>query len=79
MQAPHKKLVIFTEGLHLQQLTQVTQALADYFKLAFYRVIKVEGVSGFAICAHVAIKTQDNLNSQLENVANHFSVELMLS
>ncbi len=78
VQSKLSKLVIFTEGLHLQQLTQVTQALADYLESVFYRVLKVEGVSGFAVCAHVALKTQDNLNLPLENVANRFSVELCL-
>lgn len=72
------KLIIFTEGLHLLQLTQITQALAGYLELAFYRVIKVEGVNGFAVCAHVALKTEGNLNTQLEEVANRFSVELCL-
>jgi phosphoserine phosphatase len=72
------KLVIFTEGIHLQQLIQTTQAFADYLDVNFYRVIKVDGVSGFAICAHVMLKTQDNLNVQLENVAKRFSVELCL-
>lgn len=72
------KLVIFTEGIHLQQLLQTTQALADYLDVNFYRVIKVDGVSGFAICAHIVLKTQDNLNIQLENVAKRFSVELCL-
>jgi phosphoserine phosphatase len=72
------KLVVFTEGLHLQQLSQVTQALADYLDLVFYRVIRVEGVSGFAVCAHVALKTQENLNKQLEDVANRFCVEVCL-
>ena len=79
--APHsnlKKLVVFTEGLHLQQLTQVTEALSDHLQLAFYRVINVPGVHGFAVCAFVALKTQDNLNQQLEDVANRFSVELCL-
>jgi phosphoserine phosphatase len=72
------KLVIFTEGLHLQQLSQVTQALADDMTLVFYRVIKVEGVRGFAVCAHVALKTQDNFNTRLDDVANRFSVECCL-
>lgn len=72
------KLVIFTEGLHLQHLTQVTQALGDYLELTFYRVIQVEGVSGFAICAYVVLKTEANLNNQLEEVTNRFSVELCL-
>ena len=72
------KLVVFTEGLHLQQLTQVTQALGDFLDLAFYRVVEVEGVSGFAVCAHVVRKSQDNLNNQLEDVASRFSVELCL-
>jgi phosphoserine phosphatase len=35
LQSTFSKLVIFTEGLHLQQLTQVTQALADYLDLVF--------------------------------------------
>jgi phosphoserine phosphatase len=78
IQANFSKLIIFTEGLHFQQLTQVTQALADLLELAFYRVIKVEGVGGFAVCAFVAPKTQDNLNIQLEDVANRFCVELCL-
>jgi phosphoserine phosphatase len=72
------RLVVFTEGFHLQQLTQVTQALSDYLELAFYRVIEVQGVSGFAVCAFVALKTQDKLNKQIEDVANRFSVELCL-
>lgn len=72
------KLVIFTEGLHLQQLSLVTQALTDYLELAYYRVIKVKGVNGFAVCAYVTLKTQDNLNEQLENVADQFSIELCL-
>ncbi|WP_299079411.1 phosphoserine phosphatase SerB [uncultured Paraglaciecola sp.] len=72
------KLVIFTEALHLQQLTQVTDSLAGYVDLAFYRVITVAGVQGFAICAYVSLKTQDNLNQQLENTAELFSVELCL-
>jgi phosphoserine phosphatase len=72
------KLVVFTQGLHLLQLTQVTQALSDVLELAFYRGITVEGVSGFAICAFVALKSQDNLNKQLEDVANRFSIELCL-
>jgi phosphoserine phosphatase len=78
LQSNHSKLVIFTEGLHLQQLTQVTQALADFLELAFYRVIKVEGVAGFAVCAFVTLKTQDKLNTQLEDVAKRFNVELCL-
>ena len=78
VQSNFSKLVIFTEGLHLQQLTQVTQALADYLQLAFYRVIKVEGVRGFAVCAYVTLKTQDSLNLQLEELAKRFSVELCL-
>lgn len=77
-QSKLNKLVIFTEGLHLLQLTQVTQAFADYLEFAFFRVIKVDGVSGFAICAFVALKTQEHLNSHLEDVANRFSVELCL-
>ena len=72
------KLVIFTEGLNLQQLTQVLQALVNVLSLVFYRVITVEGVSGFAVCAQVALKTQDNINKQLEDVAKRFSVELCL-
>jgi phosphoserine phosphatase len=72
------KLVVFTEGLNLQQLTQVTEALLDYLDLVFYSVIKVKGVSGFAVCAQVVLKTQDNLNKQLEDVAKRFSVELCL-
>ena len=78
VQSNHSKLVIFTEGLHLQQLTQVTQALADYLELAFYRVIKVEGVSGFAVCAYVALKTPNNINTAIEDVASRFSVEICL-
>lgn len=72
------KLVMFTEGLHLQQLSQVTQALGHYLELAFYRVIQVTGVSGFAICAFVELKSEDNLNHLLEYVANRFSIELCL-
>ena len=78
VQSNLSRLVVFTEGLHLQQLTQVTQALANDLDLAFYRVIKVEGVSGFAVCAFVALKTQDNLNKQLEDVTSRFSIELCL-
>ena len=70
VQSNHSKLVIFTEGLHLHQLTQVTQALAGYLDLAFYRVIKVEGVSGFAVCAYVALKPPNNINTLIEDVAN---------
>ena len=72
------KLVVFAEGLHLQQLIQVTQALSDCINPVFYRVIKVEGVSGFAVCAHVNLKTQNNVNTQLDDVAKRFSVELCL-
>ncbi|WP_339725484.1 phosphoserine phosphatase SerB [uncultured Paraglaciecola sp.] len=72
------KLVVFTEGLHLQQLTLVTQALSEYLEVAFYRVIQVEGVKGFAVCAYVALKKQDDLRQPLEIVANRFSVELCL-
>jgi phosphoserine phosphatase len=78
VQSNLSKLVIFTEGLHLSQLTQVTQALVDYLDLVFYRVIQVAGVSGYAICAFVVLKTPENLNKQLEYVANRFSVELCL-
>jgi phosphoserine phosphatase len=78
LQSTFSKLVIFTEGLHLQQLTQVTQALADYLDLVFYRVIKVEGVSGFAVCAYVVLKTPNNINTPIEYVANRFSVEICL-
>lgn len=73
------QLVIFSEGLQLQQLSLVTQSLAEYLELTFYRVIQVEGVSGFAICAYVTVKTSDNLNTQLEELANRFSVELCLT
>jgi phosphoserine phosphatase len=72
------KLVIFTQGIHLQQLTQTTQALADCLDINFYSTVKVEGVSGFAVCAHVSLKAIDNLNEQLENVAKRFCVELCL-
>jgi phosphoserine phosphatase len=78
VQFNHSKLVVFTEGLHLQQLTQVTQALADCLELAFYRVIKVEGVSGFAVVAYVALKLPNNINTLIEDVANRFSVEICL-
>lgn len=84
----HSKLVIFTEGLQLNQLSLITLALANIVELAFYRVIKVKGVNGFAICAYVTLQTQDNLSSQfldtqfinneLETMANRFCVELCL-
>lgn len=77
-QADQHKLVIFTEGLHLQQLSLIAQTLSGFLDIAFFRVIQVEGLNGFAICAFVTLKTQDSLNDQLEMVANRFCVELCL-
>lgn len=76
--APLSKLIIFTEGLHLQQLQQVSEALSEVLDIAFFRVIKVAGLQGFAVSAHVTVNIKNTINQQLETVANRFSVELCL-
>lgn len=73
-----KKLIIFTEALHLQQLLDLTQALNEHVKMHLFKIIRVQGVTGFAVCAYVTLKRQDYLNAQLEKAAEKFSIELCL-
>lgn len=69
-------LLIFSEGLHLQQLHLVTVALQDYCEVNSFKVVQVAGISGFAICAKVNVKKADGIKNKIEKVANHLSVEL---
>ncbi|MFT2091535.1 phosphoserine phosphatase SerB [Paraglaciecola sp. 2405UD69-4] len=72
----YHKVLIFCEGLFLQQLQLVCSALQDYFKATSFDVVKVEGVAGFAICAKVHLLKTEGLKEKIEHVANQFSIEL---
>ncbi|WP_289028001.1 phosphoserine phosphatase SerB [uncultured Paraglaciecola sp.] len=71
-----EKLLIFCEGLHLQQLHLISLALHDYLEAAIYNVVRVDGVSGFAMCAQVKVVQSQGIKAQIEKVANQLSVEL---
>ena len=72
------KLVLFGEGLHLQQLNLVVQALDTYLEVVCYSVVKVDGMCGFAICAQVQVKQEQGIKTELEKLANQFMLELCL-
>lgn len=73
-----KKLIVFAEGLHLQQLLDISQSLDKHLKLHFFKFIRVKGVSGFAVCAYVSLAGHKDLHAQLEKTAEEYSVELCL-
>ncbi|MGS2720891.1 phosphoserine phosphatase SerB [Paraglaciecola aestuariivivens] len=75
---PSKKLLMFAEGLCLQQILQVSHALKARLEFQFYSVIQVSGVQGFAISAIVKAHTQEILTPELENLAQQFCIELCL-
>jgi phosphoserine phosphatase len=70
------KLIIFTEGLNLQQLRAATQSLGDVFEFKGFSVVTVEGLTGFAICAFVIATTHNDINTALEHTANCLNIEL---
>ena len=73
-----KKLIIFAEGLHIQQLLDLSQALDECLNIHLFKIIRVQGVTGFAVCAYVTVHSESLLKAQLEKAANQFSVELCL-
>ncbi|MEP2652540.1 MAG: phosphoserine phosphatase SerB [Paraglaciecola sp.] len=72
----HHNLLIFSEGLHLQQLQLITFALQDYCEVNSFKVVQVQGVAGFSICAKVLMKKTDGIKNKIEETANQLSVEL---
>jgi phosphoserine phosphatase len=73
-----KKLIVFAEGLHIQKLLDLSQALDEYLTIHLFKIIRVQGVTGFAVCAYVTAHLENLLKAQLENAADQFSVELCL-
>ncbi|MDP5039584.1 MAG: phosphoserine phosphatase SerB [Paraglaciecola sp.] len=71
-------LVVFTEGLNLQLITQLSEQLNAQLHIAYWYVVKVDGRQDFALAAKVAVVNDDELKQQCERIANHFSVELCL-
>ncbi|MGO4891540.1 phosphoserine phosphatase SerB [Flavobacterium sp. W21_SRS_FM6] len=71
-------LVVFTEGLNLQLITQLSEQLNAQLNIAYWYVVKVDGKQDFALAAKVAVVNDDELKQQCERIANHFSVELCL-
>ncbi|MDP5030007.1 MAG: phosphoserine phosphatase SerB [Paraglaciecola sp.] len=71
-------LVVFTEGLNLQLITQLSEQLNAQLNIAYWYVVKVDGKQDFALAAKVAVVNDDELKQQCERIANRFSVELCL-
>ncbi|WP_158967386.1 phosphoserine phosphatase SerB [Paraglaciecola sp. L3A3] len=77
-QADLQSLVMFTEGLHLGKLLQVTSYLKGYLVVKSYSALQMEGVAGFAIVANVSVLDNADLKQKLVAAAELLSVELCL-
>ena len=73
-----KKLIVFAEGLHIQQLLDLSQALNECLTVHLFKIIKVQGVTGFAVCAYITPHIDELLKAQIEKASDQFSVELCL-
>lgn len=73
-----QKLVVFTEGLQLQQLLQVQHSLQNHLNFASWNVVKVAGLKGFACAAHVQQTDKSELHAILESLAEQLCLELCL-
>jgi phosphoserine phosphatase len=71
-------LVIFTEGLNLNQLLLVEQALVSELKISFFKVLKMSSMTGFAIAARVKLHSKTDLRPKLEALAATHQIELCL-
>jgi phosphoserine phosphatase len=71
-------LLMFAEGLNLQKIMLVEQALSKPLRVASYRVLRMKGMTGFAIAASVERLSDSVLSETLEVLANTHTVELCL-
>jgi len=78
IKAGHSTLLMFAEGLNLQKIKLMEQALSQQLNVATYRVLRMKGMTGFAIAASVERLTDRDLRETLEVLANTHSVELCL-
>jgi phosphoserine phosphatase len=72
------KLVLFTEGLQLDHVQLVANALAKQITISGYSVLQSQGVEGFALCAHIELKAADDIKTLLVATAEQLSIELCL-
>ena len=77
-QPDQQTLVVFTEGLNLQLVADVTERLRSQLIVVYWYVVKVAGKHDFALTAKVSVNDDTELNQHFEMIANHFSVELCL-
>ena len=73
-----QKLVVFSEGLHLQQLLAVQDSLQAYLHFESWYVVKVAGLTGFACAANVTQAEKTELHPILEKLAQQLCLELCL-
>jgi phosphoserine phosphatase len=76
--ATDSTLLMFAEGLNLQKVMLVEQALSKQLRVAAYRVLRMKGMTGFAIAARVERLTDNDLRETIEALANKHTVELCL-
>ncbi|MFT5314125.1 MAG: phosphoserine phosphatase [Paraglaciecola sp.] len=74
----HSTLLMFAEGLNLHKIMLVEQALGKQLRIANFRVLRMRGMTGFAIAASVERLTDRDLRETLEVIANTHTVELCL-
>lgn len=71
-------LLVFTEGLNLAKLLLLEQALVAELHIAFFKVVRIAGISGFAVAARVKLHAVADLRPKLEAIATTQQVELCL-
>ncbi|MFT5675769.1 MAG: phosphoserine phosphatase [Paraglaciecola sp.] len=71
-------LVIFSEGLNLNKLFQVEQALIAELNIRFFKIVRMSGMTGYAIAARVNLRVNTDLRPKLETLATSHQIELCL-
>ncbi|NCP64878.1 MAG: phosphoserine phosphatase SerB [Paraglaciecola sp.] len=76
-EAQHHNLLVRAEGLCLEQIQKLSTALNAYLKVAYWQIVKVAGLAGFALNAKVMLKANPE-KSVLEKLATQFSLDVCL-
>jgi phosphoserine phosphatase len=75
--AQHYNLLVSAEGLCLEQVEKLAIALRAYLKVAYWQIIQITGLDGFALNAKVMLSASTE-KSLLEKIATQLSVDLCL-
>ncbi|MFT4940485.1 MAG: phosphoserine phosphatase [Paraglaciecola sp.] len=71
-------LVIFTEGLNLNKLLLVEQALVAELNIRFFKIVRMSGMTGYAVSTRVNLRSNTDMRPKLEILATTHQIELCL-